>query len=531
MIDLGASPPVEELARLDALEASGCCSEAVGRLKLYLRQGFAPEPFDAAFHRLGRLYQKLRWSLMAERAYFCALKSNASRAATLNNLAVLSLESLDANRADCWLSQGLRLAGLRHDELALLLNTGCELRLFQRKPDQAACFASRQVDCFDSPRVRTNLSVCLRQLGDLKGSLDQQAIALQMALGATSLDDVELFSLIGRHRSGLEETIQCHMMLMNYAICRLSINQLDESAQQLLVAGAGVVSSSWHDPEFFSRLWRGQKVEELVIWHDQGYGDAIQNLCWMSNVSTRVDRMRLMLRPSLLRLAQQRLTLPANCTLVEIDTAVSPWRHGSAHLGLWFAPLALGGWTPDQACLGRACLRRMPLSQGRAAKKQLGVVWSAGRHGAPQPEAAARHRDVPFQFLLASLRSWSQQFDANCISLQLIDEQICDPQILEVCNSGLLIPGLPDSPDWLDTAAVVEQLDLVVTIDTAMAHLCGALGVPCVVLLNAPCDWRWGQSGDRTFLYDSLRLARCPKPGDWSGALKQATQHLIQLLC
>jgi hypothetical protein len=68
------------------------------------------------------------------------------------------------------------------------------------------------------------------------------------------------------------------MMLMNYAICRLSINQLDESAQQLLVAGAGIVSSSWHDPEFFSRLWRGQRVEELVIWHDQGYGDAIQNL-------------------------------------------------------------------------------------------------------------------------------------------------------------------------------------------------------------------------------------------------------------
>jgi len=531
MIDLGASPPVEELARLDALEASGFCSEAVDRFKLCLRQGIATEPFDAVFHRLGRLYQKMHRSLMAERAYFCALRINASRAVTLNNLAVLALESLDANHADRWLSQGLRLAGLRHDEMALLLNTGCELRLFQRRPGQAAYFASCQIDRFDSPRARTNLSVCLRQLDDLKGSLDQQVIALQMALGETSLDDVKLFSLIGRHRSGLDETIQCHLMLMNYAICRLSINQLDESAQQLLVAGAGVVSSSWHDPEFFSSLWRGQKVEELVIWHDQGYGDAIQNLCWMSDVSTCVDRMRLMLRPSLLRLAQQRLTLPANCTLVEIDTAVPPWRQGSAHLGLWFVPLALGGWTHDQACLGRACLRRMPRSPRRVVKKQLGVVWSAGRHGAPQPEAAARHRDVPFQALLTSLRSWSQKFDANCISLQLIDKQPCDPQILEAYSSGLLIPGLPDSPDWLDTAAVVEQLDLVVTIDTAMAHLCGALGVPCIVLLNAPCDWRWGQSGDFTFLYDSLRLARCPKPGDWSGALTQANQQMIQMLC
>ena len=55
----------------------------------------------------------------------------------------------------------------------------------------------------------------------------------------------------------------------------------------------------------------------------------------------------------------------------------------------------------------------------------------------------------------------------------------------------------------VDTLQVVEKMDLVLTVDTAMAHLCGALGVPCVVLLNAPCDWRWGQSGERTFLYDS----------------------------
>ena len=39
-----------------------------------------------------------------------------------------------------------------------------------------------------------------------------------------------------------------------------------------------------------------------------------------------------------------------------------------------------------------------------------------------------------------------------------------------------------------------------------MAHLCGSLGVLCIVLLNAPCDWRWGQEGDRSFLYESVRL-------------------------
>ena len=55
-----------------------------------------------------------------------------------------------------------------------------------------------------------------------------------------------------------------------------------------------------------------------------------------------------------------------------------------------------------------------------------------------------------------------------------------------------------------------------------MAHLAGALGIPTVLMLSAPADWRWGQSGRQTFLYDAMRLVRCAAPGDWSQALQQA---------
>jgi hypothetical protein len=56
------------------------------------------------------------------------------------------------------------------------------------------------------------------------------------------------------------------------------------------------------------------------------------------------------------------------------------------------------------------------------------------------------------------------------------------------------------------------------------------LGVPCVVLLNSPADWRWGQAGADCFLYSSVRLARCPRPGAWQEALDLAGNHVANFL-
>ena len=68
------------------------------------------------------------------------------------------------------------------------------------------------------------------------------------------------------------------------------------------------------------------------------------------------------------------------------------------------------------------------------------------------------------------------------------------------------------------------------SVDTSVAHLAGALGIPTVLMLNAPADWRWGQAGHRTFLYDAMTMVRCASPGDWSQALQQADQEVSQWL-
>ena len=80
-----------------------------------------------------------------------------------------------------------------------------------------------------------------------------------------------------------------------------------------------------------------------------------------------------------------------------------------------------------------------------------------------------------------------------------------------------------------DTAAVISLLDLVITSDTSIAHLAGALGTPVWVMLPFAPDWRWGLRAETTPWYPNMRLFRQPKPNDWQAVVNNVHQELIQL--
>lgn len=81
------------------------------------------------------------------------------------------------------------------------------------------------------------------------------------------------------------------------------------------------------------------------------------------------------------------------------------------------------------------------------------------------------------------------------------------------------LPLAPCTTSWSETASLLVGLDGLVTVDTGIAHLAGALGIPTWILVEHVPDWRWGLSGDRTQWYDSVRLVRQPHPCDWAGAI------------
>ena len=81
---------------------------------------------------------------------------------------------------------------------------------------------------------------------------------------------------------------------------------------------------------------------------------------------------------------------------------------------------------------------------------------------------------------------------------------------------------MPDVTDFADTAALIANLDLVISVDTSTAHLAGAMGKPLLLLLPFNADWRWRATGRETDWYPQARLFRQAAPGDWRAAIDAA---------
>lgn len=100
-------------------------------------------------------------------------------------------------------------------------------------------------------------------------------------------------------------------------------------------------------------------------------------------------------------------------------------------------------------------------------------------------------------------------------------------RLLDLPGAVSLAPEATGAGDMADTAEIVCGLDLVITVDTSVAHLCGAMGRPCWVLLTSRAtDWRWGRVGDTTPWYESLRLFRQETAGDWVSVIDRVRHAL-----
>jgi ADP-heptose:LPS heptosyltransferase len=102
-------------------------------------------------------------------------------------------------------------------------------------------------------------------------------------------------------------------------------------------------------------------------------------------------------------------------------------------------------------------------------------------------------------------------------------------QLKELPGNIFVWDGSSQDRDLAETAALATTLDLIISTDTSVAHLAGALGMPVWILLPHLSDWRWMQQIETTPWYPTARLIRQSKPGDWQGVLKRVIGELAEL--
>jgi tetratricopeptide (TPR) repeat protein len=269
-----------------------------------------------------------------------------------------------------------------------------------------------------------------------------------------------------------------------------------------------------HEATRLARLaprWTGQRNladKTILLHHEQGYGDTLQFARYAPLVARRGAKVILAVPKALRRIMT---TLPGTPMVVSEG---DPTPTHDFHCPLMSLPLVFGT-TPSTAPAPIPYLRADPKDValwsarlGARRRARIGIVWS-GRRFPPINHA----RDMTFEAVRPLL---ALDADFICLHTELSDSE--RKQFSSLPNAVSLKEGLED---FADTAGLVENIDLVITVDTAIAHLAGALGKPVWVMNRYATCWRWLLNRSDSPWYPTLRLFRQPTLGDWNGVVRE----------
>ncbi|QDQ26271.1 tetratricopeptide repeat protein [Chitinimonas arctica] len=266
--------------------------------------------------------------------------------------------------------------------------------------------------------------------------------------------------------------------------------------------------------------WDGSPLagRHLLLLAEQGMGDTLQFLRFAQRIEGHVT---LAVQDSLCPLLQS-LGLPFE--VAPLSPMVELMPAADCYVELMSLPHLLnlqGQVAPVRADYIAPPLQDHPLRDLLAEYSGLkvGLVWAGN---AKFTDALRRH--CPLAALADLIR---QNPSVHWISLQkdaASNQAMYLPEVAEQ-----LLNVAPEINDWLDTACIVSQLDLVLTVDTAVAHLAAAMNKPVWLLVSTLPDWRWGEEGEQCDWYPSVRIFRQSQLGDWPELANRVGAALAEL--
>jgi tetratricopeptide (TPR) repeat protein len=485
---LAVDPGHPRLLAVLAAEAEGAGRS--GEAAMLFREAMARAGGDAdLLHNLGVALHGAHLPEAAGAAWAAALSVAPDRTPTLFNLARLRDE---AGRPEEALALFRRLLALDPGHGAGLYTMGNLLARLGRL-DEALDSLTRARDRLpNDARVATNLGVVLRRL-------DRVDEALRAQRGAVALDPA-----LADAR-------------WNLANLLLSLDRYDEG---FAAYEARRERSAWRLPDPPGPEWRGESLagKRLLVAIEQGAGDMIQAARWVPRLAALGARVVLEVHPPLVGLL---------ATVPGVGRVVTPGETTVEDHDLWVRAFSLPhrlGVTLETLATDSVPYLRVPagvavpdaVTDRPAGTRAVGICWSGNPDFADNGTRACDLVDLLPLARVPGVRLFSLQKGPPAERLAALEGDHAVP-----------VQDLADAlVDFAATAAVMGALDLVVTTDTSVAHLAGALGRPCLLLLAAHCDWRWGRERTECPWYPSLRLARQKTLGDWRAPVEEGVRIL-----
>jgi tetratricopeptide (TPR) repeat protein len=513
--------------------AAGFVLVRMGKLKeaeTRYRRALAQRPdFAAAWINLGALMRDQGREVYAEAAFRRAIELRPELISAWVNLALLERERRRPAEAERYLRKAFAI----NPEQVETLVAWCQFRAAERDLPGAWQWLrwalAREPDHAEAVNMH-GILLHLEERFEEAIPIFEQAEALGHAAAASNRGN-SLIDL-GRMEEGLRAQEQAverdplsHGARYNLALTRLRLGDW--------LQGWPGYEARWRfrevhrSPRHFAQpRWQGEPLNgrRILLHAEQGLGDTIQFSRYVSMVAAHGGRIILQVQPPASRLIQSLAVVREGVAeVMHLGTQMLDFDLESPLLSLpavfqttvetvpWQGPYL--GADPALAAEKRSQFPSQPAS----AALRIGLAWAGNPH-----YKADHLRSVKLATLLPLLRTPG----VSWIALQKgppAEELSALPADLTVQDGSSL------DRDLAETAALLATLDLVITTDTCIAHLAGAMGKPVWVLLPHLADWRWMLQTETTPWYPTARLFRQSVPGDWAKVLERVINELNDL--
>lgn len=409
-----------------------------------------------------------------------------------------------------------RYLGLHPDDAAMWSNYGALLRLLRRYPLALAAQDRAAAIDPDNPSHRLNRANILSDIGRYEDS---------MALRRTLPQDAEQASMIGRCLRGQGKYAQAadhlakavrrypgfHDLPLQLAFAQLGGGNYREGFRNY--------RARWNGPDLTPRSldippWDGSDPagRTILVLSEQGLGDTVLFARFLPLLKARGARVVLRVRKPLLRL----LAGIGGADEVTADT------QAGADAWVNLIDLAIPAFDQSPVIPAPAALHVPADSHSRAKGRiapfrdtfRVGTIWSGSETYKGNGFRSFRHTDLMPLCGLDGVQLFS------LYKGPLLADYLSDG------SAALMVDAASDDRDLADCAATMQAMDLVITSDTATAHIAGSLGIPAWVVLHWDPFWVYGHAGDTTPWYPSMRLFRQDRPMEWGGVMARVRDAL-----